>query len=96
MSSVLWDGNTLTQRWRQVSAELGHVAHEEQSGKVVLWLKDTRNVFGTSYGYVRGEEYKDMREAKEKAAASSAAFLMHLLWLRGLTETEEAQRQSVG
>ncbi len=68
MSSIVWDGDNLIQRLGRNSAELGHVKFDQDSSKVVLWLRDIRNVFGVNGGYVRGDEFASMSEAKKLAA----------------------------
>ena len=53
MSSIFWDKDNLIQRVGSNIEELGHVRHEENSNQYVLWLKDTRGVFGSNKGYIR-------------------------------------------
>ena len=66
MSSVLWDKDNLIQRVGSNIEELGHVRHEENSNQYVLWLKDTRGVFGSNKGYIRGDTFPSMEDAKQK------------------------------
>lgn len=91
MSSIVWDGDNLIQRLGRSSAELGHVKFDQDPSKVVLWLRDTRNVFAVNGGYVRGDEFASMSEAKKLAAVSSSASLLHHLWLAGLKGSEAAE-----
>ena len=93
MSSVLWDKDNLIQRVGSNIEELGHVRHEENSNQYVLWLKDTRGVFGSNKGYIRGDTFPSMEDAKQNAASSTSAWLFHYMWLIGLrTEGNERGR----
>ena len=62
--------------------ELGNVAWDDNSGTVVLWLKDTCGVLGADQGYLRGDEFVSMTDAKAQAASAPSAFIMHMLWMR--------------
>ena len=87
MSAVLWDGDNLIQKVGQNTEELGHVKLDEHSNEYVLWLKDTRNVFGSDNTYVRGDTFPSMNDAKERAASSRSAWLFHYMWLIGLQDS---------
>ena len=82
LSSILWSDDRLIQRVGNREEELGKVAWDESAGMVVLWLKDTFGVLGPERTYIRGDEFSSMYEAREKAASSPSAFLMHCLWMR--------------
>ena len=84
MSSVAWDKDNLVQRVGSNSEELGHVKYDENSNQYVLWLKDTRAVFGSNKGYIRGDSFPSMQDAKQSAAFSTSARLFHYMWLVGL------------
>ena len=85
MSSILWDGDNLIQKVGDNVAELArHVKHDENSNEVVLWLKDTRGVFGNNKGYIRGESFPSMKDAKRLATSSTSAFHFHHMWMAGL------------
>ena len=68
--------------------ELGKVEFDENTQTYVLWLKDTRNFFNSNYGYIRGDEYVTLELAKEQAANSVSARLLHLLWMMPRTKRE--------
>ena len=89
MSAVLWDGDNLIQKVGQNTEELGHVKLDKHSDEYVLWLKDTRNVFGPGNIYVRGDTFSSMKDAKQHAAMSVSAWLFHYMWLVGLQESAE-------
>ena len=84
MSSIRLEGEKLLQRHRDSVAELGHIEYDKRTHKFVVWLRDSHDAFRMNRGYVRGDEYDSMTEAKAQAAASTAARLMHLLWLSRL------------
>lgn len=50
MSNLVRDGDNLLQRVGKVVEELGHVKVEPNSGRAVLWLRDTRDVFAVGGG----------------------------------------------
>ncbi len=83
MSTIIWQGNKLVQRVRSrgMTEELGYVDYEASSGKYILWLKDTKNAFGLNGGYVRGDEFDSMADAKRRAAGSISAGLLHHMWI---------------
>ena len=82
--SVLWDKDNLIQRVGSNIEELGHVRYEENSNQYILWLKDTRGVFGSNKGYIRGDTFPSMEDAKQNAASSTSAWIFHFMWLAGL------------
>ena len=90
MSSVVWDGDNLIQRAADHSEELGHVKFDEHSKTYVLWLRDLREVFGVNKGYVRGDSFLSMKDAKRQAATSTSAWLFHFMWLVGLRDRGQA------
>ena len=93
MSSVVWDGDNLLQRVGNNIEELGHVKYEENSNEFVLWLKDTRGVFGNKNGYIRGDSFLSMRDAKQNAAFTTSASLFHHMWMVGLRDDgKEAEK----
>ena len=94
MSSIHINSTRLTQRHREFEEELGYIEYDKRTGKFVLWLKDSRDLFNRRHGYVRGDEYDTMRTAKAYAAGSASARLMHLIWLskldpEGLAEVQQ-------
>ena len=96
MSSIHINGTQLTQRYREFEEELGYLEYDQRADKFVLWLKDSRDLFNRRHGYVRGDEYDTMREAKAYAAGSASARLMHLIWLSKLAPEELTEaRQEV-
>ena len=95
MGSVLWDANNLIQKVGENLEELGHVKYDETANEHVLWLRDWRNVFGASHGYVRGDSFPSMEEAKKCAAGSTSARLFHLMWLFGLRDHGQASEADV-
>ena len=99
MSSVVWDGDNLIQKVGGNLEELGHVKYDESSNQHVLWLKDIRDVFGTHKGYVRGDSFPSMKDAKQHAAFSTSASLFHYMWMVGLrgngNETDKDVAQSI-
>lgn len=95
MSSVVWDGDNLIQRVGGDVEELGHVKFEPSSNRHVLWLRDLRGVFGVNNGYVRGDSFPSMRDAKQHAASSTSAWLFHLMWLVGLRDRGQASDAEV-
>ena len=87
---MVWDGDNLVQRVGDDIEELGHVKFEPASNRYVLWLRDLRGVFGVNDAYVRGDSFPSMRDAKQHAASSTSAWLLHLMWLAGLRERDQA------
>lgn len=61
----------------------------------MLWLKDTRDVFGIKSGYVRGDSFPTMEDAKQKAASSTSAFLLHFMWMVGLRNCKKIADKTV-
>ena len=90
MGSVIWDANNLIQKVGENLEELGHVKYDEHSNTHVLWLRDSRDVFGVNKGYVRGDSFPSMGEAKLHAASSTSARLFHFMWLVGLRTGAQA------
>ena len=86
MSSIVWDGANLIQRAAGKTEELGHVKLDPISNEYVLWVKDSRHVFGVGDGYVRGDSFAALQDAKRKAAQSTSARLFHHMWLVGLRD----------
>ena len=86
MSSIVWDGDNLLQRVGDLIEELGHVKYHENSKTYVLWLKDTRGVFGMKNGYIQGDIFPSMEDAKQYAASSTSASLFHHMWMVGLLD----------
>ena len=84
MSSLIWDQDNIVQRVRDNVEELGHVKYDKTANEYVLWLRDTRDVFGINKGYVRGDTFSSMADAKRHAAQSTSARLFHYMWLVGL------------
>lgn len=95
MSTVLWDGDNLIQKAGKNIEQLGHVKYEEASDDYVLWLKDTRNVFGTNTGYIRGDAFRSLEDAKQNATTSTSAFLFHYMWLVGLRDSSKIADKTV-
>lgn len=95
MSSVLWDQDNLIQRVGNHVEELGHIKYDPNSNNHVLWLKDTRDMFGTNGGYIRGDSFPSMNQAKQNAAASTSAWLLHYMWLVGLRNADNAADQHI-
>ena len=89
MSSVVWDGDNLIQRVGDNIDELGHVKHDSNSNSYVLWLRDLRDLFGVNKGYVRGDSFPSMKDAKRHAANSTSAWLFHFMWLVGLRDRQQ-------
>ena len=89
MSSVLWDGDNLIQKLGQEIEQLGHVKLDESADEYVLWLKDTRGVFGPGNTYVGCDRFPSMNDAKRRAASSVSASLFHYMWLVGLRDGGE-------
>ncbi len=89
MSSVIWDGDNLIQKVGQDVEQLGHVKLDENAGVCVLWLKDTRGVFGPGNTYIRGDTFPSMKDAKQRAASSVSAGVFHYMWLVGLRDSQE-------
>lgn len=83
MSVIFWRGDALIQRLssRGMQDELGYIAPEGDSGRYVLWLKDTKGVFGVNGGYIRGDEFESISDAKQHAAGCASASIFHRLWM---------------
>ena len=62
----------------------GNVKYDENLNEYTLWLKDIRDVFGNNKGYIRGDSFPSMKDAKQHAALSMSARLFHYMWLVGL------------
>ncbi|MYG40725.1 MAG: hypothetical protein F4201_07940 [Nitrospira sp. SB0677_bin_15] len=88
MSAITWKGNHLIQHAGEHDEELGYVKCDENSGKCFLWLKDTCGVLGLNGGYIRGDEFPSTAAAKEKAASSSSAWILHYIWMRNVVKRE--------
>ena len=88
MSGVRWSGNRLIQRVRSREEELGYIGLEPDSGKYVLWLKDTFGVATTAGGHIRGEEYPSMDVARARVLDAQLVFIWHLIWMRGVVKRE--------
>ena len=86
MGVISWQGNRLNQGvlrdGKEVVEDLGYVSYDEHSGKYVLWLKDTRNLF-ENMEYIRGDEFESMEDAHKNAARSVSAMLFHTMWRPG-------------
>ena len=82
MSSITWKENRLFQHVGNHHEELGYVKYDENSKNYVLWLNDTCGVLGLNGGPIRGDEFPSMEAAKQKAASSPSAFILHYLWMR--------------
>ena len=80
MSSIVWDKDKLIQQVGGNTKELGHVKHDESSNMYILWLK-------TDTGYIRGDSFTSMNDAKQRAAFSASVFLLHYMWMTGLRKT---------
>ena len=79
MSSVIWDRDNLVQRVNDIIDELGHVKFEPDSSFYVLWLRDSRGLFGVKDAYIRGDSFPSMRDVKQHAASSTSAWLFRLM-----------------
>ena len=90
MSTIVWSGNQLLQAVGNRQEQLGKVDWEESSNSWVLWLKDTCRVLGHEGGHIRGDEFASSEEAREKAASSPSAFIMHWIWMRNAIKEEVA------
>lgn len=89
MSTITWkEKNRLFQRVGTHEEELGYVALDQNSGTYVLWLKDTCGVLGLNGGYMRGDEFPSMAAAKQKAASSPSAWILHYIWVRNVVKQE--------
>ena len=93
MSTIVWDGDNIFQKVGENVEELGHVKFDGTSNTVVLWLRDTQHVFGVNGGYVRGDEFPTMADAKRSAARSVSARLLHQMWLAALAKSGKMGRQ---
>ena len=88
MSSITWKRNHLIQHAGEHDEELGYVKCDENSEKCFLWLKDTCGVLGSNGGHIRGDEFSSMSAAKQKAASSPSAFILHYIWMRNVVKRE--------
>ena len=95
MSSVIWDEDNLIQKVGQDVEQLGHVKLDENAGAYVLWLNDTRGVFGPGNTYIRGDTFPSMKDAKQRAASSVSASLFHHMWLVGLRDSQEQSASAI-
>ncbi len=87
MSGMRWeDDGKIVQELRNQKAELGYIGHERDTGKFILWLKDPEGIFGNKAGYIRGDEWDSLDEAKQRALDSTSARLAHFMWLQSLKE----------
>ena len=91
MSGVRWSGNRLIQRVRGREEELGYISLEPDSGKYVLWLKDTFGAATTAGAHIRGEEYPSMDVARAQTLDAQLVFIWHLIWMRGVVKREAEQ-----
>ena len=90
MSNMRWeDDQKIVQGLRDQTAELGYIGAETHTGKFVLWLKDNEGIFGAKDGYIRGDEWDSLDEAKQRAIDSTSARLAHFIWLQSLKEKPE-------
>ena len=87
MSSVIWDQDNLIQKLGDNIEELGHVKHDQTTDTYVLWLRDFRDAFRVNRGYIRGDSYPTMKDAKQHAALSVSARLFHHMWLVALRDS---------
>lgn len=88
MSAIHWRGNHIFQSVGDNESELGHVNLDQNTGTYVLWLKDFDGDFvGNPDSYVRGDEWHTLQEAREEAAGSPTARLLHLKWMHSLRQT---------
>ena len=88
MSRIGWSGNRMIQRVRGREEELGYIRLEAESGKCVLWLKDTFGVATTAGSYIHGEEYPSLDLAKAQALDTQLVFIWHVIWMRGVVKRE--------
>ncbi len=86
MSSITWSGMKLVQTLGHDSEELGVVRLDDTSSRHVLWLKDTCGVLDLDGSYIRADEYQSLDDAKNNAALSSSAFIMHYIWIRRIAK----------
>lgn len=86
MSSVQWKGNRIMQAVGGQTEELGYLQREVDRDVWVVWLKDTRGVFGGGAQYVRGDEYPSEKEARDPHSREK------LFWI-GLWELSRARPQ---
>lgn len=82
MSFIERHENKFIQRVGKREEELGKIEFDPASKTYVLWLKDTCGVLGLNSGYIRGEEYASLDEARKSAASSPASFILHWIWMR--------------
>ena len=90
MSTVVWDQDNLIQKVGDNIEELGHVKHDQNTDTYVLWLRDLRDAFGVNRGYIRGDSYPSMKDAKQHAVFSVSARLFHHMWLVDLHDSGQA------
>lgn len=86
MSSITWSDNHLIQQVREREEELGYIDLEPNSGKYVLWLKDTFGVANTPGAYIRADEYPSMAVARMEAPCAPSVLNWHLIWMRSVVE----------
>ena len=91
MSSIKWKNDRLFQHVGNHDEELGYVDLDENTETYVLWLKDTCGVLGLNGGYIRGDEFPTKIAAKDKAASSASACILHYIWMRDVA-IEETKR----
>lgn len=88
MSAITWQGDHLFQRVGTHEEELGYIDFDQNAQTYVLWLKDTCGVLGLNSGPIRGDEFPSMAAAKQEAALSPSAFILHYLWMRNVVKRE--------
>lgn len=83
MSDMHWVGDKIIQTAGEEQAELGYVEFENDTRLYVLWLKDYGGGFSSHPGgYVRGEDWDTLDDAKANAITTASAKLLHLAWLK--------------
>ena len=88
MSSIRWSENRLIESVGENEEELGRIKPEPDSGKYVLWLKDTFGLAGTAGTYIKADEYPSLEVAKSEALEAPSVFIWHLIWMRGVLKRE--------
>ena len=89
MSTVVWDQDNLVQKVGDSIDELGHVKYDQNTSTYVLWLRDHGDAFRSKRGYIRGDSYPSMKDAKQCAASSVSACLFHHMWLVAVRDGRE-------
>lgn len=85
MSGMHLLNDRITQSLGDEREELGYIGYDRQSKTYVLWLKDIEgDILGNPGGYVRGDQWNSLEEAREMAMQSPSAMLLHMKWLRSL------------